>query len=764
MCLSTFTPAMSRMRHWSCPERLGDLAARLPASCLDVEDPEIFLPPARTKEAEDLRDPGTYDRVELRVRVLAAWEERVLSLRQTRRPKPRPEPSSSVTFVKNEVKEDCVSGDVMTTPVRPPGSPSSPPPPDCESVKLNLRISHRKDSSATLSPEPLSVSLQGGAENTCPGNPSLSESAFCHGPTQRPTNHGPVSSTRDHSRPFSGQRLVTPLTYSRSCDHSRPIEDHYPAPLNTLDQSKAGIQVCHSSKCSYKPRLWLHPPARLLLFLCHLLPGLLSLCSSGIIGAKSRELRSKKPPDKQTRFARTPVTVGRVSPSLWVTCLLLSLASPGKCINVDDRYLSESFGQVNEGPVCADGIYRGNININNKDEDTGMASLVKYENCSVVEGSISITSAVYEMKGFGNYSLPNLVEVTDFVLLYRADEVDSLESIFPRLSVIRGHKLVQFYALAIYQMKNMVRVGLPSLTHIMNGGVRIEKNPLLCYVDTIDWKKIVVQENDKNSHIEIIDNQSPNNCLDKCPAKCSDDGCWSSTECQRVIVPCPEGTDFKDQMMCTRSTRGEEGRPCHPECISGCEDTEDAVSNPGRCVACNHTRSGAGLEFTCLSSCPRGMVAYKQWMCITETECSNRQVFEFPTLISQDQAKSVYKVHGGKCLDKCPSAFKPVKVGDIWECAKCLNGDCPVHCDGEIINSPESAKKLKSCTHINGVRYVGFNSGSLHMEEVDRTNFTFTLNLMGLIRHELSQSFFLMRNLLTTGSVPSALFCFRSVC
>ena len=34
-------------------------------------------------------------------------------------------------------------------------------------------------------------------------------------------------------------------------------------------------------------------------------------------------------------------------------------------------------------------------------------------------------------------------------------------------------------------------IGLPSLTHILRGGVNIEKNNDLCYVDTIDWKKIV---------------------------------------------------------------------------------------------------------------------------------------------------------------------------------------------------------------------------------------------------------------------------------
>ena len=140
-----------------------------------------------------------------------------------------------------------------------------------------------------------------------------------------------------------------------------------------------------------------------------------------------------------------------------------------------------------------------------------MKSLKRYENCSVVEGSITITSALYSYDDqVMKYSMPKLIEVTDFVLLFRADKIISLETIFPKLAVIRGHRLVQFYALAIYQMKNMENVGLPSLTHIMNGGVRNEKNLKLCYVNTIEWAKIVVQDRDNNSHINIVDNQESN--------------------------------------------------------------------------------------------------------------------------------------------------------------------------------------------------------------------------------------------------------------
>ena len=58
----------------------------------------------------------------------------------------------------------------------------------------------------------------------------------------------------------------------------------------------------------------------------------------------------------------------------------------------------------------------------------------------------------------------------------------------------------QDYALIIYQMADMEEVGLTGLTRILRGGVRIEKNPKLCYErdipngGTIDWKEILQSE------------------------------------------------------------------------------------------------------------------------------------------------------------------------------------------------------------------------------------------------------------------------------
>jgi hypothetical protein len=52
-------------------------------------------------------------------------------------------------------------------------------------------------------------------------------------------------------------------------------------------------------------------------------------------------------------------------------------------------------------------------------------------------------------------------------------------------------------------MDNMIEIGLKSLTHILKGGVRIEKNRNLCYVKTIYWDNIVHKDYHDNIHIEV---------------------------------------------------------------------------------------------------------------------------------------------------------------------------------------------------------------------------------------------------------------------
>jgi len=730
--LST-SPALVRVRHWSCPDRL-------PSDILDEE--ELFL--TQSKEAEDCL---VFSQSQSKPRVLASWEEKVLSIRESRRKKPRPhlekiaidEPSpikefeDSIETVRIEPCNtgssilDIHSGQSGQTHSYNFSDPFKIPPINLTNHSDRLKeVSSRDPLSEKLSIPPkekiygekkqlpflaslnqndLETSSQLGSQLNCKNTLviqnrqtfHLRSSAKC---CEQLLQLDGSRVAHDETNPACTPRYIENLKVfcqknipgSENTDSFSPTPPELPCPTESY--------IALSDSC-WSSLLWL------LLLLVQVLTRLCSLNLMPNLRTNPKLWLHSKP----TNPSKGLGILTKVTKYSWLVGFALIFLNPVTAFSISTFDPDEI--------LCTDGVYRGNIDINNRDEATKMSSLKRYENCSVVEGSISITSALYSADdSVMNYSMPNLTEVTDFVLLFRADEILSLENIFPKLAVIRGHKLVQFYALAIYQMKNMETVGLPSLTHIMNGGVRIEKNPNLCYVDTIDWKKIVVKPNDKKSHIEIADNQESNKCLDKCPSKC-EQSCWNVEQCQRVLVPCPFGTEYSHQELCYTDSKGEVGRPCSRECVGGCQDRDHAMNNPEMCVACNHTRhyneEGDSNPFMCREKCPSPFVAYKGWTCITMQECSSRQVSGFTLsnmLPDSDEAEAVYKVHDGQCVEKCPAGYEPVKIDNIWRCDLCKK-DCPVNCVGRLINSRASALKLETCTHIKGDIVISVISGDI---------------------------------------------------
>jgi len=722
--LSTFTP---RVRHWSCPDRL-------PSSLLDEDD--IFLP--QSKEAEDCL---IFSQSQSKPRVLASWEEKVLNNRESRKNKHR-QHLEKITIDECPIKE--FEDSIATDRVQPCNT-------DPSILDIHSEQFCRGDSSyscdpsivftinSTNDPSRLDLLSTHVRSETLPL--PLEEKSYIekHPPFPASSNQNDLDDSQIASRLNCENTLVIQNRHTRdlqlslqcseklltlenstvsTVETNPPFSPHYIENLETFCQTTI-LGSGNADSLSLTQEVLLPAESYLTLsysycsyflsWLVLMLPLLIRLCSPKLQKKPKLGLHSKP-----TNHRKVLGFVPQLAKYCWTFGFALVLISP-----VTSQSINDNGNDSDEEILCLDGVYRGNIDINNRDETTKMSSLKRYENCSVVEGSISITSALYSAgDSVMNYSMPNLTEVTDFVLLFRADEIISLETIFPKLAVIRGHKLVQFYALAIYQMKNMETVGLPSLTHIMNGGVRIEKNPRLCYVNTIKWKKIVVQQNDKNSHIEIADNQESNKCLDKCPSKC-EQSCWNLEQCQRVLVPCPFGTEYSLQELCYLDSKGEVGRPCSRECVGGCSDRDRAMNNPEMCVACNHTRhyneQGDSNPFMCREKCPSPFVAYKSWTCITKQECSSRQVSGFTLsnmLTSSEEAESFYKVYDEQCVEKCPAGYEPRKVDDIWTCTFCKK-DCPVNCDGEIINSRESALKLKSCTHIKGDIVINVIAGDI---------------------------------------------------
>lgn len=100
----------------------------------------------------------------------------------------------------------------------------------------------------------------------------------------------------------------------------------------------------------------------------------------------------------------------------------------------------------------------------------------------------------------------------------------------------------------------MKDIGLKSLTHIIRGSVRIEKNPLLCFVDTINWTYIAngtqIEDHfiDANKNINECavcsspvkkgegDVSETNGSDVECPASKQDPKkrfCWNRSVCQK---------------------------------------------------------------------------------------------------------------------------------------------------------------------------------------------------------------------------------------
>ncbi|KAG7267046.1 hypothetical protein CRUP_017286 [Coryphaenoides rupestris] len=146
-----------------------------------------------------------------------------------------------------------------------------------------------------------------------------------------------------------------------------------------------------------------------------------------------------------------------------------------------------------------------------KDIRNNVTTLMSLENCTVIEGHLKILLMFRTTpEDFRGISFPRLRVVTDYLLLFRVYGLESLADLFPNLTVIRGNNLFFNYALVLFEMLQLKELGLHSLANITRGAVRIEKNPDLCYLATLDWSKILDTVEDNY----ITDNKNERECGD----------------------------------------------------------------------------------------------------------------------------------------------------------------------------------------------------------------------------------------------------------
>lgn len=325
--------------------------------------------------------------------------------------------------------------------------------------------------------------------------------------------------------------------------------------------------------------------------------------------------------------------------------------------------------------------------------------VAKLQNCTVVEGSVQIMLFADDSPWEG-VSFPKLTEITGHLFVYRAGNLRSLGPVFPNLSVIRGNTLFGNYALVVYEMQHLVELGLSRLTAIRRGSVRMEKNPMLCFTDTIDWDQIMMG-NDSIDTMFLHENQDPAECPpcpDYCPLKPSRVSgqrlCWDPRHCQRVCPSrcgkVPGGLcDDEDSNVC-----------CDPKCLGGCKG-----ASPGHlgCVACrNYLFNG-----NCVSSCPPNTFIFMERRCVDEAYCRSQQ-----RLV--DGVEQNYIPFDGACRPHCP----PHYVRYNGSCRRC-QGRCPKVCQGFLVDSVSSAQNVKDCTIINGSLVIQIPGAGNIMKELE---------------------------------------------
>eukprot|EP00094_Tigriopus_californicus_P010060 TCALIF_09701-PA protein Name:"Similar to INSR Insulin receptor (Homo sapiens)" AED:0.09 eAED:0.20 QI:0/0.77/0.8/1/1/1/10/426/1712 len=350
--------------------------------------------------------------------------------------------------------------------------------------------------------------------------------------------------------------------------------------------------------------------------------------------------------------------------------------------------------------------------------------------CTVIEGSLVIMSG-FETMNLGpddylrkNLSFPELREITDYLLVFKAGRVLSFSTLFPNLAVIRGNKLLGNWALIIFQNENLAEIGLLSLTSILHGGVKIIENPSLCYVNTVDWKKIV--NVDYLPHINIEENREYLYCPAQCPSVCpqSEDSksflCWTEQDCQRVAIPCP-ASGAGQSYSCYSDNNGLQNI-CNQECLGGC-NPHDSTD----CWACRNVRWESSEGKKCNNVCPHPLLVvsnphdsvsvYKDWICINETDCSEKKTFN--NVGDDFKEGRPLKSYDNKCIEECPRDTKEKTRADgIETCVQCF--DCPKPCGGGTITSLEDLKSFEDCTHVRGDLTIQI-SGSNVVQHLEKT-------------------------------------------
>lgn len=292
--------------------------------------------------------------------------------------------------------------------------------------------------------------------------------------------------------------------------------------------------------------------------------------------------------------------------------------------------------------------------------------------CRVIEGFLQIVLLENASdKEFEDLQFPELREITGYLLLYHVRGLKSIGRLFPNLEVIRGNILLADYAFMVYEMENLQEIGLTKLTEISRGSVRIEKNPCLCYTNTLNWDLIVAAgENVIKENGEEVTCPGCNHCPDSL--------CWSAQWCQMTEKPM-----------------------CHEQCLGECLGPSDSD-----CYVCKHYRR----DGKCVETCPSHLNAYLARRCIARDECYQmnrlKRVFYF---LEEGQS---WRPFNGTCVTHCPDGFEDTRdEHNMTTCRACENR-CQKISHGGLIHHISDAQRFRGVTIVKGALDFQIRNGN----------------------------------------------------
>lgn len=227
----------------------------------------------------------------------------------------------------------------------------------------------------------------------------------------------------------------------------------------------------------------------------------------------------------------------------------------------------------------------------------------RYTGCTHVQGNLEVTNLFDSGNMTFDLSFLSTIKVVTGYVLIGLLNVETVP--LTSLRLIRADRTLKLgekrYALLVALTSEgqptadnptpgLKEIQMPSLREISQGEVLFTQNPLLCYLDTIDWSSIT------KGGVELKNNANPESCPG-CSPDCNDvDGvahCWGRglNMCQRV-----------EPLKCDSTCKGKcfkEGiiGCCHPQCAVGCRSGLDT-----ECEMCKNYRYG----LRCVQQCPEG--------------------------------------------------------------------------------------------------------------------------------------------------------------